>query len=44
MARDKLLNVVKRFNLREEESHRLVYFYIHLNIYESYYKALNRVK
>jgi hypothetical protein len=44
MARGKLLGVVKRPSLRGGGSRRLIRLYIHLNIYESYYKALNRGK
>jgi hypothetical protein len=34
----------KRLNLRKKESRRLVRLYIRLNMHESCYKALNRVK
>ena len=44
MARDKLLDVVKRPSLREKENRRLISLYIYLNIYESYYKILYYVK
>jgi hypothetical protein len=44
MAPGTFLDVVKRPSLREEESRLLIRLYIRLNIHESYYKALNRVK